>query len=477
MGFRRTGVLPILVDWDAVRPSAGACARGDVLARDQPPLRGARRAEQADRGPDQSVLLLPAARPGQPADRRWLGGGHRDLPRRLSEALRRAGPARPRGVRGQRVAGRALHLLPPRVGLPLPLRARGLLRAAPRGHALRRAGRRLRGGGRARHDGRRRPPGPREGLPGDRRAHPPGHPRSRRCGPPSSAGSAPGSGPSTPRRSAPPCASTSRPWPARRRSDDAPPGRGSGSPSWSSATARRSTGAPSTSAVASPRPWRLTTRRGAHHVRARLPHLAERLPAGRRDRQRRPRAPLPRGPAAPGARVRALRRLALRDPAHLLRRGGVGAAARADVPRARRVDPGPRRRPRRLRLLHVPLSPDNARAAAGRPQGGARADRPRRAADLPRSLPEPVPDPARADLPGRGGAGVRRGALPHAHTSRRRSSARGSTRSPTPTRRGSGGSTGSRAPTSSTSAGSTSRRAAGRSSTRSSPGASAPPSR
>src|SRR5262249_51903524 len=51
-------------------------------------------------------------------------------------------------------------------------------RAAPRGHALRRAGRRLRGGGGAGHDGGRRPPAPGEGLPRDRRARPPGRPRS-----------------------------------------------------------------------------------------------------------------------------------------------------------------------------------------------------------------------------------------------------------------------------------------------------------
>ena len=160
----------------AVRPSPGPGARGGVRARDEPPLRGPPRPEQARGGSHQGVLLLPAARPGQPADR--LGGGrHRDLPRRLPEALRRAGSPRPRGVRRRRVAGGALHLLPSRVGLPLSVRARGLLRAAPRGHALRRARGRVRRRRRTGHDGRRRAPGPGEGLPGDRRAGPPGRPR------------------------------------------------------------------------------------------------------------------------------------------------------------------------------------------------------------------------------------------------------------------------------------------------------------
>ena len=158
-------------------------------------------------------------------------------------------------------------------------------------------------------------------------------------------------------------------------------------------------------------------RRGADHLRAGLPHLAERLPAGRGDGQRRPRAPVPRGPPAPRARVRPLRGLALCHAAHVLRRGRVGAAARPADAAPGRVDPRPRRRSRRLPLLHVPLPPDDARPAAGRPQGRPRADRSRRAADLPRPLPEPVPDPARADLPGGGGAGLRRGALPHGASS------------------------------------------------------------
>ena len=51
---------------------------------------GPARPEQARGGPDQGLLLLPPARPGQPADRRRLGGGHRGLPGRLPEALRRA---------------------------------------------------------------------------------------------------------------------------------------------------------------------------------------------------------------------------------------------------------------------------------------------------------------------------------------------------------------------------------------------------
>ena len=74
-----------------VRPPPGPGARRGVRARAEPPLRGPPRSEQARGGPRQGLLLLSPARPGQPADPRRLGGGHRDLPRRLPEACAELG--------------------------------------------------------------------------------------------------------------------------------------------------------------------------------------------------------------------------------------------------------------------------------------------------------------------------------------------------------------------------------------------------
>ena len=61
-GFRRTGVLPILVDWDQYAAPAGpaleeAYGRGTTLL-----FVGRRRSEQARRGPRQGLLLLSTAR-------------------------------------------------------------------------------------------------------------------------------------------------------------------------------------------------------------------------------------------------------------------------------------------------------------------------------------------------------------------------------------------------------------------------------
>ena len=128
-GFPRTGVLPILVDWDQY-------AHPPVPALEEAYGRGTNLLAVGRIAPNKRVEDLVKAYyfyrrldPGQPADRGRLGGRHRGLPGRLPEALRRARPPRARRVHGQRVAGRAVHVLPPGVRLPLSLRARGLLRA------------------------------------------------------------------------------------------------------------------------------------------------------------------------------------------------------------------------------------------------------------------------------------------------------------------------------------------------------------
>src|SRR5439155_12880000 len=164
-----------------LRAPARPGPRRPAPGRHDHPLRGPDRAQQADRRPRQGLLLLPAAGSPEPARRGRLVRRHRELPGRVPEAGRRAGRARQRRVRGRGDPGRAVLVLPARVGLPLPVRPRGLLRAPPGGHALRRARGGLRVNGRAGDARRGRAPRRREGLPGHRGADPSGRPRS---GPP-----------------------------------------------------------------------------------------------------------------------------------------------------------------------------------------------------------------------------------------------------------------------------------------------------
>ena len=149
LGFGRTGVFPIAVDTARItQPVAAAGARRDPRRRARElPVRRPDRAEQEDRGSHPARRALQALR-------------RRLLPLHLRRPLRRGAavlfddsraddrvPAAERSLHLHRPGARrgARGLLPPRGGLHLDERARGLLRAAGRGDGRRRADARLRG--------------------------------------------------------------------------------------------------------------------------------------------------------------------------------------------------------------------------------------------------------------------------------------------------------------------------------------------
>ena len=157
-GFARTGVLPIVLDFEAYERAA--VARGAAALRGrahQHPLRGPHHPQQEDRRPHPGVRRATSATSTRRSRLLLVGDhrGHEHYYDRLAgagprAAARRSGLHRPRGRR------RARGLLPGRPPVPVPLRARGLLRAPAGGHALRPARAGLRRGGRARDPARRR---------------------------------------------------------------------------------------------------------------------------------------------------------------------------------------------------------------------------------------------------------------------------------------------------------------------------------
>ncbi len=117
-----------------------SCERLYGDGRTQPAVRGPHHPQQEDRRPDPRLRRLPAL-PATRASRLLLVGDYRGHERyfdRLLEMVRRPA-ARRRRVHGAGGRRRARRLLPGVRPLPVPLRARGLLRAAAGGHALRRA--------------------------------------------------------------------------------------------------------------------------------------------------------------------------------------------------------------------------------------------------------------------------------------------------------------------------------------------------
>ena len=129
-GFERTGVLPIVLDL-AKYDRPASLRRPPPLRRraHQHPLRGTHHPQQEDRGPGADLRRLPA-----------LGGAPQSAPPRgrhpgLRALLRSSAGAGERAAGGRgglhRAGGRrrAVRLLPGGRRLPLPLRARGVLRS------------------------------------------------------------------------------------------------------------------------------------------------------------------------------------------------------------------------------------------------------------------------------------------------------------------------------------------------------------
>jgi hypothetical protein len=145
-------------------------------------------------------------------------------------------------------------------------------------------------------------------------------------------------------------------------------------------------------------PARVTTSRGGTSTAR-----ASRTIAG-------PRAAVPGGPPAPRPRVRRYADWLYATPtrssgeAEWVRRRGRSPSDRVDRAHADDHDGF---------LFYTYLYLPTTLGLRWSPTRRCWSRPPRRAADLPRSLPQPVSGTPRAHLPGGGGAGFRRGALPH----------------------------------------------------------------
>ena len=384
LGFRRTGVLPIYLDFAPLprgsKPRAARSARGRPH---QPALRGPAGSEQAPGRPDPPGLSywkrfiasdvrlllvgkLPRRRPllRRPAGLCLRGGLHA-----LRGGLHR--PRRPRRPPGLLRGGRPLRLHE---------RARGLRRPPRRVDAHARAGARLLRHRRARHPRRRGRAVHREAPRRGGRAGPP--PRHRRgLREPSSPARIAASPRSPPPPWSRPCAAT---W---SRCERAPADRVRGP------ALRR--GRHRGLRVAGPRrgraPGRVLRRHRLHDLRPRLRDLAQRAAGRGGDASRASGCGASRSrrsaTSPPSTRSRS-RSTAGATPARrswlfLRRQGPVRAAARGGARRGARALRGGR-------LLHLPLLPDLL-GAQGRPRAvGARSHHPRRAAAALRDLPRGV---------------------------------------------------------------------------------------
>ena len=377
---------------------------------DQLPVRRPHGAEQADRGHHPARGALQAVRRlALPLHLRRPLRGHAALLQHAARPHRRARLAGgPLPVHGPGARRRAGHVLPRGERVHLDERARRLLRPAGRGHGGRPAGARVLVHRRSRHAGRGWRAVLAETLRDGRRAA--RHPRlrRRRAGEGHRGAAAAPAGILRGSRGSRRCArssrdssnevqgcesrirhSTLRVGDSRRRRVPLPPD-------------RRADG-------------RAPRRRGAHHVRARVHDVAERVPGRQRPHPRRHGAALRQRAGPRHGVVQPLFRLDLQQPAHAGRRDGVAEAAGPVVPGAHRPPPAEPSPVRRADLLHVPLRADGARAPDRAGQEPAGADGPRRAGHPPRHLPGHV-RPARGPrLQHR-----RRAALPERHVHHQR---------------------------------------------------------